>query len=415
MQQVFLSQLLHRAVHDTGGNRLGHLQDIIVDVSERRGPPPVSGLIVRHAFSSALAPLEAIVTLGSRDVVVDAALLRKWTPQAREQNQLYVRCDLLDRSFIALSGPALYRANDVQLQQIGRWHMAGVDVSVAALLRRFRLLRSVATLRPQIVPWRSLEIFRCETRAPHLFGCLHPETAQLHPSDLAQLLLAGSYAQREEIIGCLDEHGRIRVLEVLSPEMRLSVLSALDEDTVIRLLDHMEPNLAAAILKKLPPEQGSRLLGRLQRRQTEYVAWLLSHPDNSAGAMMRTDIVALPQTETADAVLTLLHNKTFEGLTDPIYVTDRLNTRNLRGVVSLRALLEAEPDATLEDIMDRKLVVRRIEDDVDQVARAMAHYNMTVMPILDERNQLVGVVTLDDALEHFLPDAWLKRMPRVLT
>ncbi|HLF25954.1 MAG TPA: magnesium transporter [Anaerolineae bacterium] len=217
-------------------------------------------------------------------------------------------------------------------------------------------------------------------RAPDQAEVFH----ELEPEDQAALLPR------------LDPDDSADILEYLEDEDAAEVAEHLDADTLSRIVDEMEPDEAADLLGDLPKEQVNQVLARLE--DPEEVRPLLIHPDETAGGRMTSDFLALRRRMTVQEAIAAIRNwAPTEDLIYYLFVVDRDNV--LRGIVSLRNLITAAPNAALEAIMDRDVISVPAGTDQEEAARLMSRYGLLALPVLDEAGHLLGLITHDDLVD----------------
>jgi len=149
----------------------------------------------------------------------------------------------------------------------------------------------------------------------------------------------------------------------------------------------------------------------LRPEEAEDVRLLLSYPEDSAGGMMTTDIATIRPGLTAAKAIEVLRNSADEAESMfYVYVTDDQN--HLLGVFSLSDLILSKPDTPVTEFMHKKVVAANVLEKQDTLAQLVAKYNLLTLPVVDDDNHLLGMVTADDALDKIIPTAWKKRLPR---
>ena len=207
---------------------------------------------------------------------------------------------------------------------------------------------------------------------------------ELEPEDQAALLPR------------LDPDESADILEHLEDEDAAEVAEQLDADTLSRIVDEMEPDEAADLLGDLPKAQADQVLARLE--DPEEVRPLLVHPDETAGGRMTSDFLALRRRMTvAEAIEALRNWAPSENFAYYLFVVDRDNI--LRGVLSLRRLLTADPSAALASIMDADVISVQAGTDQEEAARLMSRYSLLALPVVDEAGRLLGMITHDDLID----------------
>lgn len=247
--------------------------------------------------------------------------------------------------------------------------------------------------------------------APILDSILAQVRAALEKNNLSQaakLIEKLRPADQAEVFAELDEDEQIALLSELPVEESADILEELDEDEAaelveamspadaIRIVDGMEPDEAADLLGDLPPEQAHEMLAQLE--DSDEVRPLLLHADDSAGGLMTSEFLALRRRTTAAAAIQALRD--WKPDRENIYYLFVIDAeQKLRGVVSLRDLVIADPDTLLEEIMDPDVIAVTAGVDQEEAARVMTRYDLLALPVIDENGKLLGVITIDDVVD----------------
>ena len=198
----------------------------------------------------------------------------------------------------------------------------------------------------------------------------------------------------------------------MEPETQVEVLEKLDPARAADILEEMSPDDAADLVADLSDESREEILALMERDEAEELGELLAYPEDTAGGMMTTEFVAVPASLTcAEAIDRLREMEPDAETIYYVYVTDEED--RLVGVLSLRDLIVAQPATPVAEVMLAEPVAVGILADEDEVAEIVAHYNLLAVPVVDTAGHLVGIVTVDDAMDAILPDAWRKRLPRL--
>jgi len=220
--------------------------------------------------------------------------------------------------------------------------------------------------------------------------------ASIHPADQADLFQRLEPELQEAFLALLSAEGMAHLLEHLDPEDRQEVVARMPRASLARVLDKTDNDVAADILHGLPPAEGARVLSTMSTASE--VAPLLDHADESAGGIMTRGFVALHGKMTAEHAINYLRlRKPNVEEAYYLYVLDAAN--RLNGVVSLRELVVAPPDAPIEGIMIRDMIAVGPETDQEEVARLVQRYRLRALPVVDEERHLLGIATMDDALD----------------
>jgi magnesium transporter len=174
----------------------------------------------------------------------------------------------------------------------------------------------------------------------------------------------------------------------------------------------MAPDEAADLLAEFSKERSEDLLGLMEGEEAEDVRSLLSYPEDSAGGIMNTEYIIIPPDLTAEEAIKYLRENASEAETIfYVYVTDP--DEHLLGVISLRTLIMADPQARISSFMVKRIISVMPNEEQNEVAQLVAKYDLLAIPVVDEENHILGIVTSDDALDKIIPTTWKKRMPRI--
>ena len=317
---------------------------------------------------------------------------------------------MLDRQLIIVDGARLVRANEIELARLDGWYrVVGVDVGLRGLLRRLvphALADRVGA--GEFLDWASLEPFTGHVPTVRL-RVPHPKLARLHPAQLADLVEQASHGEGEEILGAVggDPELEADVFEELESRHQLEFIEDRSDDEIAAVLGRMESDDAADLVAELPEERRDevvRLLPLVQRRR---VRALLGYDPATAGGLMSPEFVCVySQATVAEALERVRSTRTSAEALAWIYV---MNARKrLTGAVALVDLVRADSGSRLGEIAE---VPQRLRPDADleEVARLMTDYDLTVVPVVDDHDLLLGVITVDDVLELVLPRGWRRQ------
>jgi magnesium transporter len=216
------------------------------------------------------------------------------------------------------------------------------------------------------------------------------------------------------VLAALDDEAVADAMEEMEPDTQVDVLEDLDPERAADILEEMSPDDAADLVADLDQDTRDEILSRMEADEVEEVQELLGYPEDSAGGIMTTEFVALEAGLTAARAIDRLRELEPDAETI-YYVYVTTDDGQLAGVLSLRDLIVAKPDTPVRDVMIREPVAVAVNADQDEVAEVVAHYNLLAVPVVDEQNVLMGIVTVDDAIDTVIPTAWKRRLPRVFT
>ncbi|HEX4897063.1 MAG TPA: CBS domain-containing protein [Candidatus Limnocylindrales bacterium] len=414
---LYLSQAIGRPVLDANGEPIGKVADLIVAVGDRY--PPVTGLVVLTDRRRIFLPWTSVDQLDAAGARLRTQTIDIGKFQQRP-NEILLRADLMDKQIVDIDGRKVVRVNDLRLDEIeGKLHLVAVDVGAAGLLRRLGVERGWRTIARNLgrgvperyIDWEDVDpvetsIASIKLRVPHA------GLAELHPADLATIIDQLAPKDRAGVLAALDDEAAADVFEEMEPETQVEVLEDLDPARAADILEEMSPDDAADLVADLSDETREELLALMERDEAEELGELLAYPEDTAGGMMTTEFVALPASLTCAQAIDRLRELEPDAETIYyVYVTD--DEDRLVGVLSLRDLIVARPDTSVAEVMIPEPVTVGVLADEDEVAEVVAHYNLLAVPVVDASSHLVGIVTVDDAMDAILPDAWRKRLPRL--
>ena len=240
--------------------------------------------------------------------------------------------------------------------------------------------------------------------------------SELKPADLANTLLDLPPQRRLEVAAELPDERLADVLEEMPEADQVDILAKLGDDRAADVLDHMSPDDAADLIAQLPEERGEHLLELMEPEEAEDVRRLMSYVENTAGAMMTPEPVILgPDATIADALAHVRNPELTPSLAALVYVCRpplETPTGKLLGVAHIQRLLREPPSTLVAGALDDSMENLRPEATIDEVAAHLATYNLVAAPVVDDNGHLLGAVTVDDLLDHMLPEGWRDRAPR---
>ncbi|HAM03700.1 MAG TPA: magnesium transporter MgtE [Acidimicrobiaceae bacterium] len=404
---LHLSSVLKSAVVDRSGDRLGRVSDLIIRLGDAPHPP-LAGVVAHIGGRDLFVPMAQVVSLqaGRVELAADRLSLQRFE---RRPGELLLAKDLRARHLINLRGAHLIRANEIELAKVdGRWEVVGVDPSPRVTLRRL-LRRPWRTRIPPgpTVDWATIEPFVAHVPTARL-RIPYRKLARLHPAQIADLVEAASHEEGEEIIEAVGQDRELEadVFEELDEEHRLEFIESRSDEEAARVIADMAPDDAADLITELDQERRLPILRLLPQPQQRKVRALLNYNPETAGGLMSPDFLSLSETvSVADALAAIHASKAPPEALAVVFATNAEG--RLSGSASAVALLQAQPEQALSDVIRTDLAHVHPDWDLNGVLRKMSDFNLTVAPVLDEgHRQQLGVVTVDDLLELLLPQGW---------
>jgi Mg/Co/Ni transporter MgtE len=265
---------------------------------------------------------------------------------------------------------------------------------------------------PRIVDWGEVSGFGVLQKDQGAAGLI-AAFESMRAADLASALHDLPEKRRIEVARALDDDRLADILEELPPADQIDILRSLEIERAADVLEEMAPDDAADLLHDLPDEQVTQLLALMEPGEAAPVRRLLPYADDTAGGMMTSEPVILPPSATVAEALAHIRQKDLTpAVAAQVYVTrppTETPTGAYLGVSHFQRLLRDPPSTLLGGAIDPSIDPIRPELTVRDVASYLANYNLLAAPVVDENGRLVGAVTVDDVLDHMLPEDWRER------
>ena len=405
---IHLSELLRAPVLARSGEEVGRVEDVIVRLRGADGYPPVTGIVA---------------AVGGRQVFIGSKSIDEYDPHRiilsekkidlldfeRRDGEVLLRADVLGHRLIDVAAVELVRAYDVELEDTGTgWVLTRLDTrrppKFFGLIRHSggHAARDWKAFEPLIGHARSDAVRRLSDR----FG-------EFKAAEIADLLEEADKVEGGEILDRVhtDPELEADVFEELDPEKASRLLDGMSDDEVAALLSRMRADDAADAISDLRQSRRRRVLELIPAAQRTKVVTLMRFNPETAGGLMNVDFVFCAATATAAAALALI---AAAGTLQPealikMHVLD--DDQRLVGVVSVIALLQAASGESVGALMDSDPVCVSADADLTDIALLMADFNLYSIPVVDEEDRVLGVVTVDDVLEATIPEDWRRREP----
>ena len=227
-----------------------------------------------------------------------------------------------------------------------------------------------------------------------------------HPADLAEVINELSDKARAEVLDVLLEHNSRLAMEALveyGPEQGAALLTEYPPERIALWLRELPSDDLAALIDELPDDLSAAVRERMRPQELGKVENLLEYAERTAGRIMNPMVFALSEELTAGEAIQALQGSREVEMVFYLYVVD--DRRHLVGVVSLRRLLLVSSETPLRRIMTAELISSRVDTDQEEVAQHVADYNLLAIPVVDEENKLVGIITVDDVIDIIKDEA----------
>ncbi len=410
MKTLPLSELLGATVYDPSGAPTGRVREVTLAPQEDR--TRIASLIVKTKSGNRVLPFSAISTIDAN--IHTSTSPTDWPAANGAEGLFLLERDLLDQQVIDINGRKVVRVNDVELQidsvtEAGRPHatlrVTSVDIGARGAVRRLlRGLTPRAALHlllqriPQrTIPWSFVDLIETDPARRIKLKISHEGLAKLHPADLADIVEDLAPDEREAVFRTLDEEVAAETLEEVEPNIQKSIVESLDSERAADIVEEMDPDAAADLLGDLPEDRTEQILVEMEPEASQEVVELLEHREETAAGRMTTEFLALPVTATVENAIGVLRE--FEGGVETvgtIYLVDSHGT--LAGAVPLAKLVLAKPGTPLLSMTSEPLISTHEATSDNEVAELFDKYNLVTLPVIDQHNKLVGVITSDDVI-----------------
>ncbi|WP_157249536.1 magnesium transporter MgtE N-terminal domain-containing protein [Nonomuraea typhae] len=400
--RIFVARLAGTPVFDPAGDQIGRARDVVVALrptADGTLPPRVHGLVVEvQPRRRVFLPITRLRSVEAGAIVFSGQLnMRRFEQRVTET---LVIGQLLDQT-VTLDGLP-YVVYDLAMEQ-GRneWALTKVAVHRRGNRRETR-----------IVDWgevRGFDAMQLDQGAASLIAAFETQRA----ADLASALHELPLKRRIEVAAELGDERLADVLEELPVADQIGILGALAPSRAADVLAEMGPDDAADILQDLPVNQAAQLLSLMEPGEAAPVRRLLDYAEDTAGGIMTSEPVILPPSATvADALAHIRQSDHTPAVAAQVYVTrppTETPTGAYLGVAHFQRLLRERPSMLLGATLDHTIDPIKPELALPEVTSYLATYNLVAVPVVDEAGRLVGAVTVDDVLDHLLPEDWRER------
>lgn len=404
---IYLSQLLGKPVIDAANEQIGTISDIAIATGE------VFPRVTALAFKG---PDKTPFMLSWRKYVKmfdeDAVRLNASSDALRfsylQSDELLLSRDLLNKQIVDTQGMKVVRVNDLKLSDSeNSLRLLGAEVGMRGLLRaispRFehivgRFLSAFnQSISENLIAWNYMDLLEHDLSQVKL-SVTHKRLHELHPADVADILEQLAPSQRAAVFAHLDNPQAAETISELEDEYQADVIEDLSERRASDLLAEMDPDDAADVIGDLDYDKAERLLRLMGVEDSSAIRKLLGYREKTAGGIMTPEVTTASESMTVNE--TIEHIREVAEERESIHYVYVVDTDNeLKGVVSLRELLLEPLDKKLGEFMERDCFVANPDDDQEDVAETISKYDLLAVPVIDDKHKLLGIVTVDDALD----------------
>jgi len=406
----YLSGIIGKEAFSSDGDAIGTIKDLMVSAMPTGNNDPnqqlVTGVRLKIRKEIKFYSFKSFLVTKAREVinVTCTGLTELGTDEVN--NGLLLVDNILDKQIVDMNGRKLVRVNDVRLASLPAGTFAiAVDIGIEGLLRRIGIaifIKRILTVFKISIPanfilWddvQAIDHSSLNIRLSKTYAKLHT----LHPSDIADILEDLGKKSSMSVFSSLDEEKAADVLEELETSAQIHILENLPVNKAADVLEKMPADEVADILDELEEDKAEMLLKEMDKESSEEVRELLEYDDDLVGSIMTTDYLSFSATMTVAEVLVELRSKKPESA--ELYNMFVIESNDeLMGSFNLRDLVVSEPNVSVSQIMKSEPLHLLDDQKVGAIAELVSKYNLLAVPVVDQNNQLQGMVVIDDVIE----------------
>ena len=399
-----MARLIGTSVFDPLGDEVGKVHDVVV-LLQMRGEPRAVGFVIEvSSRRRVFLPLSRITAIEPGAVITTGLMnIRRFTQRHVET---LVVGELLDRVVTMRDGSGTVTVRDVAIERD-----RGMDWKVTRLFVQRASTGPLGLRRGETFTVRPDEVAGLAASADQQGATALLATLEdLKAADLADVMRDLPQDSQMRVAAELTDERLADVLEELGNEDAVALLSRLEAGRAADVLDAMQPDDAADLVADLPQLKAAELLGLMEPGEAEDVRRLMAYDDYTAGGLMTTEPIILPPEATVATFLAQSRKAEIPPALAAVGFVCRppleSPTGKFVGMVHFQRALRERPQRLVGSIVDTDIDSVRAEDSIGTVTRLLATYNLTALPVLDDAGRLLGAVSVDDVLDHLMPDDW---------
>ena len=399
-----MARLIGTSVFDPLGDAVGKVHDVVV-LLQMRGEPRAVGFVIEvSSRRRVFLPLSRVTAIEPGAVITTGLMnIRRFTQRHVET---LVVGELLDRVVTMRDGSGNVTVRDVAIERD-----RGMDWKVTRLFVQRASTGPLGLRRGETFTVHPEEVTGLAASADQQGATALLATLEdLKAADLADVMRDLPQDSQMRVAAELTDERLADVLEELGNEDAVALLSRLEAGRAAHVLDAMQPDDAADLVADLPQLKAAELLGLMEPEEAEDVRRLMAYDDYTAGGLMTTEPIILPPEATVATFLAQSRKAEIPPALAAIGFVCRppleSPTGKFVGMVHFQRALRERPQRLVGSIVDTDVDSVRAEDSIGTVTRLLATYNLTALPVLDDAGRLLGAVSVDDVLDHLMPDDW---------
>lgn len=397
---LYLTELLGLRVYDLKGHVIGRVKEaaLVPMVDSARIDRYLIGagttwLTIRH---------DQVQRISLKGIeLADEQLV----PYHSDEYMLRMVRDLLDQQIIDAHGRKVVRVTDVTFDtRDGReLYVTEVDIGLRSIFRRLMqgappsLIRWLqGPISPNSISWQFCNIIELDPMRRLRLNITGDQLEQMHPADLADIVEELSPDAREAVLTTIDSEAAAEALSEVDLDIQASILESLETEKAAEIIEEMSPAQAADVLQELEEETSDEILEEMESEPKSELEELMEHDEDTAGGMMRTEFISVPSGVLVSEALEAVKGSEILESQNGIVVVDQ--QERYLGVVTFGRLLTARMSELVEDVADKDARSIEARMDEERVMEDFDRYNLLMLPVVDERHRVLGVITADDVI-----------------
>ncbi|AGF55486.1 CBS domain-containing protein/sporulation protein YlmC with PRC-barrel domain [Clostridium saccharoperbutylacetonicum] len=403
----FFSKILNKEVHNISDQTIGKLKDFVLDFNKEK--PTIVYVQIISGRKSFYISAEALdVFKDDREKYYIKINSESLVMKFPNEKDVFLVRDFLDKQIVDINGRKVERVNDVRLGNINSlWQIVAVDIGTRGLLRRlgieYPFIKVIETfnyrLRNKLIIWNDVQTLSTDINNLQLHMPAN-KIETLHAADIADIIEDLDTKSRDILFHSLNNQKAAEVLEEIETDVQVNILKSMSDEKASDILEIMPSDEIADILEEIEEDRAEKLLTHLDEESQDEIRELMEYEKETVGSIMSKDFLTfLPDLTVSDVLKWIEDNTPDDEEGYYIYITN--DKENLIGMISLFSLITSNKNDKLYNIMNTRPQSLHDTDEIEDAISLMHKYNLVCVPVMDEENYLVGVVSLNDSIHEY--------------
>lgn len=398
---IYFSEINLKKVVSEDYIEIGRLEDMIFTTSEIAN---ITKLVIRNNLNEKLIIPVKYLDKINKQIIIS----KEYQTKELEQNELFIVKNLLDKQIIDIKGNKIVRVNDILIQDKGEPAVIGVDIGILGILRWLKLANTITRFFSFLrIPFQSKSLAWADiqplelTRGKVKMKTTIEKLKKIKSEDLASYLDKTNFRNVRKFIRLLDEDKSSRVIPHLNINMQTSLFNNYEPEQAAKLINIIDPDDAVDVIFTLSSRRREQILKLLPIYKRTVIERLLKLSTDSVGRFVTPEILLVKPHNTANEVIQKIKNETQEySILVSIFVIN--DEEKLVGVFNLHELLLQSPDTQVYKFMITNVIVVHLSTPEEIVIKKMIKYRISCIPVIDNNNHIVGMVSMDDIAKYII-------------